>query len=198
MPSPLWYYTDGFSTFGPFDASAIRQLKAAGVIRSIHTLHREGDDTALPLSAVDDAPNGPVLFDTIPLALVESSYHVSHNGTTFGPFKVRELNEMIRRQEISTNDFVWKEGMNGWTPVADLPEFYQTGGTPPPLVLSSQQPPKPPEDSPAAGILGIIGVILLIGSGAAILLFVYPPGFIVALGIWALVKAMAKGAAKKW
>lgn len=66
----------------------------------------------------------------------EPKYMVVRNNQQYGPFAVSEL----RRQGISSDTLVWKEGMEAWLPAGQVDDFkhiFQTA-TPPPF---AQQPP---------------------------------------------------------
>lgn len=67
----------------------------------------------------------------------EPKYMVVRNNQQYGPFAVSEL----RRQGISPDTLVWKEGMEAWLPAGQVEDFKYIfqAATPPPF---AQQPPQ--------------------------------------------------------
>jgi hypothetical protein len=46
---------------------------------------------------------------------------VARNGQQLGPFPIEEIQRQIRAGTISSSDLGWSEGMQGWTPLSQIP-----------------------------------------------------------------------------
>ena len=100
--------------------------------------------------------------------------YYTHNGVSQeGPFTIDE----IKAKQISRDAMIWYEGMETWTKAGDIEELKSVfPAIPPPFI--KQQNPAPPLPKPIQSIppqkkkskLGIIGWILLVVIGGAIIL----------------------------
>lgn len=43
-----------------------------------------------------------------------------------GPHSLAEMVQMLQEKSLFRFDYAWKEGMDAWTPIADIPEFAET------------------------------------------------------------------------
>ena len=55
-----------------------------------------------------------------------SIYYLHKGGYDSGPFSLAKLQEMLDKQTIASNDFVWCEGMPDWRPLSDLISQHRT------------------------------------------------------------------------
>jgi hypothetical protein len=62
-----------------------------------------------------------------------SQYYVAVNGQQSGPFSVAQLQQLAQQGQINMQTLVWKQGMAGWEPIANVAE-----------VASALMPPTPP------------------------------------------------------
>ncbi len=65
-------------------------------------------------------------------------YNISINGQQSGPFNWQKLQKMIQNKEISTDTYVWKQGMENWEFAGNVKELSSLFNTNPP-------PPPPPK-----------------------------------------------------
>lgn len=74
-----------------------------------------------------------------------SQYYVAINGQQSGPFSVPQLQQLAQQGQINIQTLVWKQGMAGWEPIANVAEVASAlmPQTPPAM------PPMPPQTPPA-------------------------------------------------
>jgi len=77
-----------------------------------------------------------------------TQYHVLINGTQHGPYLVSSIMPMLQSGQINAETLCWKQGMTGWLPIRNQPEFATTFSAPPPPPPQAAPPPPPP---PAGG-----------------------------------------------
>lgn len=88
--------------------------------------------TAPAASAAGSAGTAPVTPPPIPGAFAPT--YVAIAGAQAGPFGVDDLKAKITSGEVTTSSLVWREGMPGWVPAAQVPEVNALfAATPPPL-----------------------------------------------------------------
>ncbi len=75
-----------------------------------------------------------------PVSAQQSSYTLSVNGATYGPYTVDMLKGWIPTGQFSAQSLVWKEGMAEWLPASKVPELAALFAPPP----ASGMPPVPP------------------------------------------------------
>jgi predicted Zn finger-like uncharacterized protein len=61
-------------------------------------------------------------------------WYVGLDGREEGPLSEEEITQLARQGRIGTEHFVWREGINDWKPIVDVPE----------LAALFTRPPKPP------------------------------------------------------
>ena len=76
-----------------------------------------------------------------------ANIHINRGGTTLGVFPEEEVREGLRTERFIPTDLGWREGMAGWLPLAQFPEF-ATPATAGPL----SPPVYPVGASPAASV----------------------------------------------
>ena len=63
-------------------------------------------------------------------------YYISFNGAQAGPFTIPKLTEMVQSGQMTTQTYVWKQGMANWELAGNVQElaalFTTPGNTPPP------------------------------------------------------------------
>ena len=72
------------------------------------------------------------------------SWYYTNNGVQVGPVAIEEIKAMLADGRIKPSDMVWKEGMENWLPVSQVPEL--NVAAPP----AQMQAPAPPYQSPLA------------------------------------------------
>ena len=63
--------------------------------------------------------------------------YVSSNGTDHGPLGLEEASEKIRTGEFKPDDLAWHQGVSGWMPLKQLPEWTQINKAPLPALSPS-------------------------------------------------------------
>lgn len=73
--------------------------------------------------------------------------YISSNNVDHGPLSLKEATERVQSGDFKATDLAWHQGVSGWVPLQDLPEW-DTMQAPPPLEKKS--PPKliPEESAP--------------------------------------------------
>ncbi|MDR3268178.1 MAG: SPFH domain-containing protein [Tannerella sp.] len=80
-----------------------------------------------------------------PPATAIATYHLSVNGAQTGPYSPDQLRQMVVMGQVTTSTYVWKAGMAGWEPAANVPEVYALfAAVPPPPPPAPPVPPPPP------------------------------------------------------
>lgn len=69
-----------------------------------------------------------------------TSWHVTQNGQTLGPYNQQQLTQGIQQGQVTAQTLVWSAGMAAWTPAAQVPQLAALFGPPPP-----PPPPAPPK-----------------------------------------------------
>ncbi len=71
-------------------------------------------------------------------------YVVDHHE---GPFSLVDIRDLLEQGKTTTEAFVWREGMDDWTPMASLPDFAPILGPQEPSLTSSQIIQSPTQES---------------------------------------------------
>ena len=73
--------------------------------------------------------------------------YVSSNNVDHGPLSLEEATERVQSGEFKAEDLAWHQGVSGWIPMKDLPEWDAMQAPPP---LEKKDPPKliPEESAP--------------------------------------------------
>ncbi len=67
-----------------------------------------------------------------------AQYHVVINGQQSGPYNMAQLQQLVQNGQLTSNTYVWKQGMGSWEFAAKVPELSALFGAvppPPPPVL---------------------------------------------------------------
>ena len=68
-------------------------------------------------------------------------YHISVNGSQSGPFNLQQLAQMAQGGQLTSQTYVWKQGMSNWEFAGNVPELAALFTPPAP---GSMPPPPPP------------------------------------------------------
>lgn len=162
-----WYYQKDGVTHGPVSSHTIREMAIKGTLAPTDLLRKEGTDTWLPAghseklfpgrkadvrhtshTQTEDRDAIETKAVTSASADLHDSYHEKDSrvmdawyyekqGQRHGPIDTDELKAMARSGDLSPNDLVWKQGMDGWTKASQikglLPTAPAAGIAPPPL-----------------------------------------------------------------
>ena len=77
----------------------------------------------------------------------EIALYVSSNEVDHGPLSLKEASKRVQSGEFKPEDLAWHQGVSGWVPLKDLPEW-NAMQAPPPLE-KKEGPPKLVADEPA-------------------------------------------------
>ncbi|HTU62285.1 MAG TPA: SPFH domain-containing protein [Polyangiales bacterium] len=69
-----------------------------------------------------------------------SSWHITQNGQSLGPFNQQQLAQGVQQGQVNAQTLVWSAGMTAWTPAGQVPQLAGLFGPPPP-----PPPPVPPK-----------------------------------------------------
>ena len=85
--------------------------------------------------------------------------YVTSNEVDHGPLSLKEATKRVQRGEFKATDLAWHQGVSGWIPMKDLPEWDAMQAPPPlekkapPPALLTKEPP-PPGLSPDQALQG--------------------------------------------
>jgi membrane protease subunit (stomatin/prohibitin family) len=69
-----------------------------------------------------------------------TQYLISENGQQAGPFNMQQLQQMVMNNQLLTNTYVWKQGMQNWVEAGQVLELQS--------MFNSMPPPPPPPPMP--------------------------------------------------
>jgi len=69
----------------------------------------------------------------------EIAFYVSSNDVDHGPLSLEEVTKRVQSGEFKATDLSWHQGVSGWMPLKDLPEWDAMQAPPP---LEKKEPPK--------------------------------------------------------
>lgn len=143
---------------GPFDESKLRNMIQKGQLSRVHQVSEDGNSwvkaseyrelfSSAPVNSsqpqAHDAntshhePAHESRGDTSPPSEPKDWYFGSGDKPV-GPFTFGQIREMVMTGKLSSNDIVWKEGMNDWVPISSIPDFQIAGGHSQQAVSSAQ------------------------------------------------------------
>ena len=73
--------------------------------------------------------------------------YVSSNGVDHGPLSLKEATERVRSGEFKPADLAWHQGISGWMPLKDLPEWNAMQAAPALPLAKKPTTDEPPRDS---------------------------------------------------
>ena len=71
-----------------------------------------------------------------PPPIPDVKYMLANNGQQFGPFNMNQLAQLVQNGQMTTETYVWKQGMPAWERAGNMPELAH--------LFASQTPPPPP------------------------------------------------------
>ncbi len=69
----------------------------------------------------------------------EIAFYVSSNDVDHGPLSLEEVTKRVQSGEFKATDLSWHQGVSGWMPLKDLPEWDAMQAPPP---IEKKEPPK--------------------------------------------------------
>lgn len=73
--------------------------------------------------------------------------YVSSNNVDHGPLSLKEATERVQSGEFKPTDLGWHQGVSGWVPLKQLPEWSQMQAPPALPITKKKTPDSSPEDS---------------------------------------------------
>ncbi len=70
---------------------------------------------------------------------INMAYMVSVNGQQFGPYNMQQLQQLVQNGQLTTQTYVWKQGMANWELAGNIQELSSLFGT-----VAPPMPPAPP------------------------------------------------------
>jgi hypothetical protein len=144
--TPKWFVAIGDQSVGPMTAAEVYDKITAGQITWVHFVWTEGQgqwsricDTPTFQVAV---PKAPTVRPVPPSAGAKKAppppiqepkpWYLYYNDTQFGPFAQVEVERYLKIGKLNGRVHAWKDGMEGWVRLENLPEFSQavTGSGP--------------------------------------------------------------------
>lgn len=146
MPEELKKEIFEYSRLDKLDMSKLAQFKAAKAMEAAASneggtagagmgmgmgfvlAQQMGSMMAQPQAAAQAAPAPP----PVPVAV---SYFYAVGGQQQGPVPFDRLKELFAARSINRDTLIWKQGLDGWTPLSEVAELksFLGGNTPPPL-----------------------------------------------------------------
>lgn len=86
------------------------------------------------------------------MSSADLALYVSSNNVDHGPLSLKEATKRVQSGEFKPTDLAWHQGVSGWIPMKDLPEWNAMQALPsiekkaPPKLIS--EPPSPKIDLP--------------------------------------------------
>ena len=65
--------------------------------------------------------------------------YVTSNGIDHGPMSLEEASKRVVSGEFKPDDISWHQGVSGWVPLKQLPEWSQINKTPLPSLTSDKE-----------------------------------------------------------
>lgn len=80
-----------------------------------------------------------------PPPMPQVQYMLAVNGQQYGPFNMSQLQQMVQSGQLTSQTYVWKQGMPQWELASNVPELAALFGvpTPPPVPGGMPTPPSP-------------------------------------------------------
>ena len=95
------------------------------------------------------------------------------DSTQHGPVSELEIRNLASSGEINMDTIIWREGMDDWIPMKDVPEFQPSEGN----ISNTQSPQTNPGQAPYAGVViptdGLSIAALVLGILAIISCYVW-------------------------
>ncbi|MBS1963535.1 MAG: DUF4339 domain-containing protein [Bdellovibrionales bacterium] len=95
-------------------------------------------DPTLEPTFARPAPSSPVSLD-------ETRWFAFADEVSIGPFSTGEIQAKLIDESLSREDYVWREGMSDWEPIADVALFTPTAVVPTETPIRPGPPDLPPE-----------------------------------------------------
>jgi hypothetical protein len=123
--SLIWFVAVNGKAVGPFTAETILEQIEAGQFSWAQPICKAGDQAWKRISETAE------FKARAPKSSGARIWFVYHNNSQFGPFAQDEVERLLGVGQISSQSFVWKEGMPGWERIESVAAFKSTIKTAP-------------------------------------------------------------------
>lgn len=115
-----------------------------------------------------------------------ANWYYGENGEQRGPVEEHELRGMIAAGKVNASTIVWREGMENWKPLSEIPEWSQQLVTPPSGTPAAPSPYQSPQSGgyspyPATPNNGNAIAALVCGISSLVMLFTCALGILAAI-----------------
>lgn len=129
-----WYYSKSLKPVGPFTGTEMRALIHRGEVGPHDLISLESDGAWRPAmewgvfemtlfpATQEFIPGGDIQTEERQWVLLVPS-EKGHGFIQEGPCSHTEIRELLKKQSLSGNVYVWKAGLSGWSRLQDRPEF---------------------------------------------------------------------------
>ncbi len=125
---------------GPFPVDRLLAMKARGQLGRTHQVSTDRQTWTAAAAVPDLFPAGPAPMDFEPLdaplapvaaapvaavgpQMGEAAWYYAVAGQQFGPVSAAELRSLLMSGELGPDDRVWRDGLEAWAAVQDVPEL---------------------------------------------------------------------------
>jgi len=124
---------------GPFDVDQLRNLRARGQFGRANEVSTDlqtwqsaatvehlfgGSATSRTRSTPDEAAGAKSNTSSPPSRSMTPVWYYAVGDEQCGPVTLLELRSMVASSQLTSDDFIWKEGMPDWLPIHESPEVY--------------------------------------------------------------------------
>ena len=106
------------------------------------------------------------------------------NGAQQGPEETERIQQRLRNGELSSSTLVWRDGMEDWKPLSQVPELQNSQAHPTSGTLSGQ-PPQHAQGAPGVGVMpsqnGLALTSMILAICGVVLTMLCGIGFILAI-----------------
>ncbi len=130
-----WYVSIGEQSIGPMSASEVHERVLGGELTWVSYVWKEG---MADWSRIADVPTFSAAMPKPPAAkpkatppapprpaekLQPREWFLYYNDSQYGPFTEDEVNGLVGVGKVTSESFVWKDGMSDWEKIGSLAHF---------------------------------------------------------------------------
>ncbi|MFS4460017.1 GYF domain-containing protein [Bdellovibrio sp. HCB2-146] len=128
MSQRKWYYSQNLKPQGPVSEEEIRLKIHRGEIGLYDLLSLVEEGTWKPASEwryfeASLFPSQQKVANPEMGEDLDASWVLLLNSKQEGPFSSQQILQMVRSQQITASQLIWKSGLSGWCQIGDRPEF---------------------------------------------------------------------------
>ncbi len=134
------------------------KCRKCGTIIPIRAAPSTGSMAAAPVVRAQSLrPHQPV--SEAPIPAVAAEWHAGIGGASIGPLSKGEIEKRVADGSVTPETFVWREGMDGWEKISEIPELHSVLATvglaapPPSMPVEAKRQPAPRPTRTAPGLI---------------------------------------------